>query len=300
MTREEQEYRRNCDGSCDIALARRQVGNRGVPGNAKECAHMWEAEASDQYRRALAAEAEVERLSRRGEAARLREALRAIVAICQRMDSLEGDFRSKRWAQDDLLPAVCAALSEAAPAAAEGPSERFERLAEKFHRDTGLLAPGKDAPPGLYTEKQDENRRQAWEFWLAAAAEGEGTRCAKCNGRGWIRDAEHGRNTVGCPACESTGRADAPPAQPPPGPYSPVTLSEGDLAIRDHDNYHRGLREGREREREEIVKLIASWSQRLRREGQDVAAEEAAAIARALASPGTGEGAPSPDTSKGG
>lgn len=36
-----------CDGSCDIALARRQVGPDGVvPGNAKECAEAWEREAS--------------------------------------------------------------------------------------------------------------------------------------------------------------------------------------------------------------------------------------------------------------
>lgn len=36
-----------CDGSCDIALARRQVGPDGaVPGNARECAELWEAEAN--------------------------------------------------------------------------------------------------------------------------------------------------------------------------------------------------------------------------------------------------------------
>jgi hypothetical protein len=35
-----------CNGSCDIALARRQVGPDGVvPGNARECAEMWEREA---------------------------------------------------------------------------------------------------------------------------------------------------------------------------------------------------------------------------------------------------------------
>lgn len=37
----------NCNGSCDIALARRQVGPDGVvPGNARECAEMWEQEAA--------------------------------------------------------------------------------------------------------------------------------------------------------------------------------------------------------------------------------------------------------------
>jgi hypothetical protein len=41
------EHLRTCNGSCDIALARRQIGPDGyVPGNARECAEMWEREAS--------------------------------------------------------------------------------------------------------------------------------------------------------------------------------------------------------------------------------------------------------------
>lgn len=39
--------RATCNGSCDIELARRQVGPDGdVPGNARECAELWEREAS--------------------------------------------------------------------------------------------------------------------------------------------------------------------------------------------------------------------------------------------------------------
>jgi hypothetical protein len=46
----------NCDGSCDIALARRQVGpDAVVPGSAKECAELWEREAS-RLRKALDAQ----------------------------------------------------------------------------------------------------------------------------------------------------------------------------------------------------------------------------------------------------
>jgi len=42
----EQTARMLCDGSYDIELARRQVGPDGdVPGNARECAHLWEREA---------------------------------------------------------------------------------------------------------------------------------------------------------------------------------------------------------------------------------------------------------------
>ena len=53
------EAREFCNGSCDIALARRQVGPDGiVPRNARECAELWEAEAA-RLRQQLA-EAQVE------------------------------------------------------------------------------------------------------------------------------------------------------------------------------------------------------------------------------------------------
>ena len=42
-----EQQQKMCNGSCDIALARRQVGPDGiVPGNARECAELWEREAS--------------------------------------------------------------------------------------------------------------------------------------------------------------------------------------------------------------------------------------------------------------
>jgi hypothetical protein len=57
--------RATCDGSCDIALARRQVGPDAiVPGNARECAEAWEREAArlgracDRLRRDFDAERE--------------------------------------------------------------------------------------------------------------------------------------------------------------------------------------------------------------------------------------------------
>ena len=49
-------------------------------------------------------------------------------------------------------------------------TERYERLAEEFRRDTGMMAPGKDAPPGLYTEEQDAERLARWSVWLAKRA----------------------------------------------------------------------------------------------------------------------------------
>lgn len=39
--------REDCNGGCDITLARRQIGPDGVvPGNARECAELWEQEAT--------------------------------------------------------------------------------------------------------------------------------------------------------------------------------------------------------------------------------------------------------------
>lgn len=44
-------------------------------------------------------------------------------------------------------------------------NEQFEILAELFRRATGVMAPGKDCPPGFSTAT-DEERRAAWTEWL--------------------------------------------------------------------------------------------------------------------------------------
>lgn len=60
LTAERDEARNNCNGSCDIALARRQIGPDGiVPGNARQCAELWEREAS----RERAAHAETRKIA---------------------------------------------------------------------------------------------------------------------------------------------------------------------------------------------------------------------------------------------
>lgn len=45
-------------------------------------------------------------------------------------------------------------------------TERFELLAEQFYRETGIMAPGKSAPLGMYCPDEDE-RHRAWSEWLA-------------------------------------------------------------------------------------------------------------------------------------
>ena len=49
----------------------------------------------------------------------------------------------------------------------ENSVERFERLAEAFYRDTGLLAPGKDAP-AAGGQPDREERSEKYDAWIDA------------------------------------------------------------------------------------------------------------------------------------
>jgi len=48
-------------------------------------------------------------------------------------------------------------------------NERYEKLAKQFNRDTGLLAPGKDAPAAVAADPKYkyEYRQEEWDKWLA-------------------------------------------------------------------------------------------------------------------------------------
>ena len=47
-------------------------------------------------------------------------------------------------------------------------SERYEKLASEFYRDTGLIAPGKDVPASVAADPnyKYEYRWQEWVKWL--------------------------------------------------------------------------------------------------------------------------------------
>lgn len=47
----------------------------------------------------------------------------------------------------------------------EGYTDRVERLSAAFHRDTGMLAPGKDQSAAYGGYPSDEERREAWQLW---------------------------------------------------------------------------------------------------------------------------------------
>lgn len=84
--------RQLCNGRCDIAEARMQVGPDGVvPGNARECAQLWIAEASrmrDELRRG--------------------DGLRALLRECEQhlLDDVNGNYGT-------LFDRIAAALGEA-------------------------------------------------------------------------------------------------------------------------------------------------------------------------------------------
>lgn len=68
-----------------------------------------------------------------------------------------------------------AELREAATLAAswlydpdENATERFERIADEFHRMTGMLRPGKSQP--LEGGHSDEERQAVWDTWSKARA----------------------------------------------------------------------------------------------------------------------------------
>ena len=44
-------------------------------------------------------------------------------------------------------------------------NEHFERLASEFFKETGHMAPGKDAPPGMETLDTRE-RHLLWDMWI--------------------------------------------------------------------------------------------------------------------------------------
>jgi len=52
----------------------------------------------------------------------------------------------------------------------EGATARYERLAEEFYHDTGLMAPGKDVSAAMGSADNDERRAAAWKHWIASRA----------------------------------------------------------------------------------------------------------------------------------
>jgi len=54
-------------------------------------------------------------------------------------------------------------LLEIAHRAEMGFTERFEHDAERFYRETGLMAPGKSVPMEMWSDDMDRRRGSAWD-----------------------------------------------------------------------------------------------------------------------------------------
>lgn len=51
------------------------------------------------------------------------------------------------------------------------PTSAYEQLAERFYRETGLMAPGKSQPREMYSAEQDARRTQRYHEWTQARKE---------------------------------------------------------------------------------------------------------------------------------
>jgi hypothetical protein len=68
------------------------------------------------------------------------------------------------------LEGALRALVELYALPGESNSDRFERVAELYNRETGRYAPGKDVPFAAHDDEAYEDRIAQWEAWYAARA----------------------------------------------------------------------------------------------------------------------------------
>ena len=90
------------------------------------------------------------------------------VAMCPRYQSED------QWRADAALIAAAPCMLEALAGLeqfferpGENSIERFERIAEQFHRETGIMAPGKDVS-AAGGQPDREERRERYDAWVAA------------------------------------------------------------------------------------------------------------------------------------
>lgn len=77
---------------------------------------------------------------------------------------------ASREGWEEIRPAPAEAAPAGRAPSPAGPLERYEELAAAFHRETGFLAPGKDAPAAAGGFPSEEERRERWRAWCAARA----------------------------------------------------------------------------------------------------------------------------------
>ena len=97
-------------------------------------------------------------------------------AICKSIDQsatiarLEAELERVRGERDGLREPL-EGLIELHARPGEYSAEAWERIAEAFYRETGMLAPGKDQPAAMCGTPTGEERREAYDAWLRGRTE---------------------------------------------------------------------------------------------------------------------------------
>ena len=82
-----------------------------------------------------------------------------------RMEVCRVNGRDGEQQANARLIAAAPQLLEACEAYHAWMTADFDTVADWFYRDTGIMRPGKDSPPGCAGHSYEE-RRDAWEAWL--------------------------------------------------------------------------------------------------------------------------------------
>ena len=175
-------HQRPCNGDCDIALARRQVGPDGdVPGNARECAEMWEREAArveaerDDARR-VQAETTTALVTADRELAKLRAELAELTITRDRLLAREhedGRLHAQLRAEIAELRArpvlgVDYAL-RSSPVTLPSP-DRAEELCRRYHDSTSTIGIARGPAWSEYSDEGRAGRVSAMHKELTALA----------------------------------------------------------------------------------------------------------------------------------
>lgn len=109
---------------------------------------------------------------------------------------VDAEVRTEVWAAIDALRASLTAsgelvhelrdalksLSDMYAFPGESNTERFERVAERFYAETGVIAPGKDVSAGGWNGMTYEDRVKRFEDWYAEKAANARAAMEKANG----------------------------------------------------------------------------------------------------------------------
>lgn len=114
-----------------------------------------------------------------------REDANAWFNYMSRLEKERSELRSALTASGELVHELRDALKSLSDMYAfpgESNTERFERVAERFYAETGVIAPGKDVSAGGWNGMTYEDRVKRFEDWYAEKAANARAAMEKANG----------------------------------------------------------------------------------------------------------------------